>query len=360
MQTTSKRFESIDLLRGAALTVMFLVGRSSPIPQLRHGTWMTTTIGDLVYPAFLFLAGMSMSISIERARAAGLTPVNILVRFFRRIYLLFAIGVGLSALAAKAWVLQTGTLQSIAIALSLAVPVAFMHWRARLVAFVGFLALWTIVLTYLTLGDGEPTPWDPEHNLAAQIDTMLFGSFRGVEGLLGSCCASVFVVLGLIPGAWITEGRGQQWLTRTTALALACAALGFCLIGMGPESAWYVPPISRLSSASFTLLAGSMLMASVGAVVFALRGDVLPRGMRLVANVGGNSLVLFAAAKVFQEVVLKATSGEPPVHLVARIQAEVTTTLGATAGLLTSPFLKITLIYIVGALLARHRIRIKL
>jgi predicted acyltransferase len=72
---TSGRIASLDAFRGFAIASMVLVNNPGDwghlYAPLDHAAWNGWTFTDLVFPFFLFAAGMSMAVSIERRSRAG-------------------------------------------------------------------------------------------------------------------------------------------------------------------------------------------------------------------------------------------------------------------------------------------------
>lgn len=71
------RSDGLDSLRGATVAAMLLVnnpGSWDPqviLPQLQHAAWNGWTCTDLVFPFFLFVVGVSLSLSLRRRGASG-------------------------------------------------------------------------------------------------------------------------------------------------------------------------------------------------------------------------------------------------------------------------------------------------
>jgi predicted acyltransferase len=66
-----QRLVSLDLLRGLAVIGMIIVnemaGMESPVyPLLLHSRWNGLTIADVVFPAFLFMVGVSIPLVFKR------------------------------------------------------------------------------------------------------------------------------------------------------------------------------------------------------------------------------------------------------------------------------------------------------
>src|ERR1700732_886348 len=71
------RLMSLDLFRGATIAGMILVNNSGDEPSsywpLRHAEWNGWTPTDLVFPFFLFIVGVSMTLSFASRVSRGVT-----------------------------------------------------------------------------------------------------------------------------------------------------------------------------------------------------------------------------------------------------------------------------------------------
>ena len=70
-----QRLVSLDLLRGLAVIGMIIVnemagqqGNGPVYPTLLHSHWNGLTVADVVFPAFLFMVGVSIPLSLRRKR----------------------------------------------------------------------------------------------------------------------------------------------------------------------------------------------------------------------------------------------------------------------------------------------------
>src|SRR5881398_1450045 len=74
-ETASERLISLDVFRGMTIAGMVLVNNPGTSPvywPLDHAEWNGLTPTDWIFPFFLFIVGVSISISLgRRARAGG-------------------------------------------------------------------------------------------------------------------------------------------------------------------------------------------------------------------------------------------------------------------------------------------------
>jgi predicted acyltransferase len=75
MGTVKERLASLDAFRGATIAAMLLVnnpGTSTAVyPALRHAEWHGWTFTDLIFPFFLWIVGVAMTISFGKRVARG-------------------------------------------------------------------------------------------------------------------------------------------------------------------------------------------------------------------------------------------------------------------------------------------------
>lgn len=230
--STTARWASIDALRGLTVAAMLLVNNPGDwghvYAPLLHAHWHGVTPADLVFPMFLFVVGVSISLALsprlERGEATSALAKVVLLRAAR------IAGLGLLLHLCAQWAFDLphyrvmGVLQRIGLCFAAAGLIA-LHARSR--------AQWTILTTLLVgyavllVGGGSLAPFD---NIASRIDHALLGvhvyqvdpaTGRGhdPEGLASTFGALATTLLGLRAGQWLREGR-VCWLWGAGAITL--------------------------------------------------------------------------------------------------------------------------------------------
>lgn len=180
------RLASVDALRGLTVAAMLLVNDPGDwghvYAPLEHADWNGCTPTDLVFPFFLFVVGVSLSLSLGPRIDAGADA-----RALRRTVWLRALRIvllGLLLHAVAHWAMDTrafrpfGVLQRIGICFAAAGLLAI-HTRPR----SQWLTFAAILIGYwLAMAWGGPLT--KEGNLASRIDTALLGSRSD------NCCPS--------------------------------------------------------------------------------------------------------------------------------------------------------------------------
>jgi predicted acyltransferase len=245
------RLASIDALRGfdmlwicggravveaaAALTGWRALEVASR--QMRHVEWDGFTFWDLIFPLFLFLAGVSFPFSLASRRARGDSEGRIRAHVLRRGLVLVALGVlynvgpsfDLSDLR------YASVLGRIGLAWMLAALIAVRWgWRGQLgwIAAI-LLGYWALLTLVPVPGQGAPS-LEPGRTLADWLDrTLLPGRLhRGVrdpEGILSTLPAVATGLAGMLAGramkAPLVPGRRLAGLVLVGLAALALGGL---------------------------------------------------------------------------------------------------------------------------------------
>ncbi len=91
---------SLDFFRGITIAAMILVNDPGSwehiYPPLEHSEWNGWTPTDLIFPFFLFIVGVSMTLSFASRVSRGVTRRALAIHVMRRSALIFAIGLFLN------------------------------------------------------------------------------------------------------------------------------------------------------------------------------------------------------------------------------------------------------------------------
>src|SRR6516225_11329702 len=76
-EKATTRLVSLDAFRGATIALMVLVNNAGSgrdaYPQLEHAEWHGWTITDTVFPSFVWIVGVALTLSLSKRLAAGMS-----------------------------------------------------------------------------------------------------------------------------------------------------------------------------------------------------------------------------------------------------------------------------------------------
>jgi predicted acyltransferase len=360
-----RRLVSIDVLRGLALAGMLLVNNRAPVGEpplwLSHVDWEGLRFADVVFPAFLFVAGVSLAFSF--GRRAGQHPAWVWAHFVVRVAALVAIGLALNHFTYGEPLRMPGVLQRIGLALLIAAPFARLKPGWIVAAAAVLLAAHGVALARIVPpGDIDPALRAFEA-LPRLIDTAVFGAEHlhpsgfDPEGLLGLVSSAGQVLLGAAVGRTLHEhprsARALVWL----ALA-GCAAF---IAGWGLDP--WLPVVKKLWTPSFVLVTSGA--ATVALVALYALADWL-KGERLVvwvAPLGRNALAAYvgaAALTLWLRGIEVASPSGKSITAISALAAGFVSAFGPAAGALAYSAAHVVVIYAAASALDRARLYIKL
>ena len=268
----SNRLFSLDVFRGATIAAMILVnnpGTDVAYVPLEHAHWNGWTPTDLIFPFFLFIVGVSLTLSFQARLKKGGSLRTLLIHTVRRSAIIFLIGLFLNGFPhfhLATWRVA-GVLQRIAVAY-LAASIITLYARTRNIALwvAGLLVGYWVAMRFIPVpGLGMPGTdmplLAPDGNLSWYIDKLyLPGRFyektRDPEGILSTVPAIATALIGVLTGEWL---RRTMNATKKVAGMLAFGAAG--IVAGQIWNIWF-PINKKLWTSSFVLFtAGCALIA---------------------------------------------------------------------------------------------------
>ncbi|MBL8311838.1 MAG: hypothetical protein JNL19_15565 [Burkholderiales bacterium] len=244
-------------------------------PPLRHAAWNGCTFTDWIFPFFLFIVGVSMALSIDRARTTGVSPRTLLLKLWRRSLLIVAIGLALNFIPAfdvSTWRLP-GVLQRIGLCSMIAAP-AVLVWRSRGLGVLALCLLAAYALVMLTV----PVPdvngvviagaLEPGRDVGAFIDRRLLGGHLwsqsktwDPEGLLSTLPAVATLLMGALTGRWLLTQRAPAvtavWMMLAGLISLYVGVVLDTLLMPTNKSLWTPSYVAYTGGWALLLLAAS-------------------------------------------------------------------------------------------------------
>ena len=239
----SKRLVSLDVLRGLTIAGMILVNDPGSweyvYAPLLHAEWHGCTPTDLVFPFFLFMVGVAISIALGKRIAAGADAKALAYKIVKRSAIIFLIGLLLSGFPSYdlSSIRIPGVLQRIAL-VYLFCSLIFINttWIGQLRWAVSLLVVYWFLMNFIPVpGVGDPN-LDPTTNLGAWLDNLLLHGHLwsqtkvwDPEGILGTIPAISTGLSGILVGhllkSQLTEERKVIWLFIAGAISIVLALL---------------------------------------------------------------------------------------------------------------------------------------
>lgn len=274
---TSQRLYSLDALRG--FDMFWIMGAAgvfanlakitgSPIwggiaAQLTHPAWDGFLMFDLIFPLFLFMAGVSTPFSIDSQRAKGKSREQLLLRVIKRGLILVLIGViynnRLQALVPLENIRFPSVLGRIGLAYMFA-NIIYLYARktSQYIWFIGILIGYWLLLKFTSAPGFPMGDLTMEGNFASFIDrTIIPGKlYKGIhdpEGLMATIPAISTGLLGIFTGNLLRSDKFAQ--TRKT---LIMVVVGVVMLALAQLWNLDFPINKNLWSSSFVLHVGGI------------------------------------------------------------------------------------------------------
>lgn len=237
--------------------------------QLTHPDWNGFHFYDLIFPLFLFLAGVATPYSVGRELEKGTPKSKLLLRVIRRGLILVLLGIiannGLH-IRPIAEIRFPSVLGRIGLAYMFAnIIYLYTKQRGQIIWFCSLLIGYWLLLMFNSAPGFAPGDLTIEGNFASYIDRMVIPGklYRGIhdpEGLVSTIPAISTGLLGILAGNLLKHGTMSQ---RRKSLWLAITGVVFLILSY----IWdLVFPINKnLWSSSFVLHVGgwSLLLLSL-------------------------------------------------------------------------------------------------
>ena len=273
--------------------------------QLHHTPWNGFTFYDIIFPLFIFIAGISMPFSFEKHMEhagvnAAIAKKNIYRSLIKRTIILIFLGMvvnGLFKWQSYENTRMASVLGRIALSCFFAAIIYLnSSLRTQLIWFAGLLLLYWAAMMWIPVPGYGAGILTPEGNLEAYIDRILLPGklHRAVydpEGLLSTIPAIGSAMLGVFTGQFL---RKEKLTSVKKVVVLIGAGIGLLLLG----SLWSIVfPINKnMWTSSFVLYAGgwSMLLFALFYYVIDVAG--LKKWSMPLVWIGCNSILIYMAA----------------------------------------------------------------
>jgi predicted acyltransferase len=229
--------------------------------QLTHVEWEGLVFYDLIFPLFVFIAGVSLPFSISRRLEQGASRGAVAGHLAWRAAILFLLGIIYNGGMGDGWsdIRVFSVLGRIAIS-SLGAGLIYLYFRPRgqVVWFAAALIGYWAALTFIPVPEYGAGDYSRMGNLTRYVDQMLLigrphfaDAGFDPEGILSAIPAVGTCLLGVFCGQILqrTDWQSFRKLATIAALGLACLITGY---------AWgqSFPIVKNIWTSSFVLAAG--------------------------------------------------------------------------------------------------------
>jgi predicted acyltransferase len=307
-ETPPARLVSLDAFRGATMALMVLVntpGGPDSYGPLNHSEWNGWTITDMVFPSFLWIVGVAITLSLGKRIESGVPKSRLFLQVLRRACVIFCLG--LISYAPPDFNLSTqrllGVLQRIAICYLIACAIYLTtRWRTQIVWIVALLAsYWLIMMLAPAPGYGAGD-LAVGHNIANYVDRIVLGAHNykhtkdwDPEGIISTLPSIATALLGVMAGHILKLKRDLS--ERTTWLYLA----GSVLIALGLICDIWLPINKKLWTSSFSLFMAGMDFVIFAGFVWLIDGRGYQRYARPLVIMGMNAIAVYLASEFVEE-----------------------------------------------------------
>lgn len=310
----NNRLLSLDAFRGFTIAAMLLVNNPGDwghlYGPLGHAAWHGWTFTDWIFPFFVFISGISMTMSLGRRAELGDSKSALLAQTVRRGLTIIAIGLLLNLIPSFNFdtVRIPGVLQRLGLCTILTAPlVLWFNWRQQLAWIVGLLAAYSLVMLCVPVPDAlgvvHTGSLAKGEDVGAWLDRLLMDGHLwrqaktwDPEGLLSTVPAVASQLSGVLVGHWLASKRQPiekaMWLM---VAGLACLWAGQLL------DAWLMPINKSLWTPSYVMLMAGWSCLTFGVFFWLLDAMPLPMQRAQMARLahplvvfGMNALFIFA------------------------------------------------------------------
>ena len=323
----SQRLVSLDALRGFDMFwimsgegIIHALAKATNWPffvwlsgQLHHTVWNGITFYDMIFPLFLFIAGVSTPYSLQKKiQQAGVDHAkdlpwaakkNIYLTMLKRTLILLLLGMvvnGLLKFNGYPNIRFASVLGRIGLAWFFA-GLIYLNFstRGQAVWFAGLLlGYWAAMMLIPVPGYGAGV-LTMDGSLESYIDRLLLpgrlhDKIHDPEGVLSTIPAIGTALLGVFTGSFLQSGRPRLSMLQKSGIM---AVAGLLLIGLG--SLWNItfPINKRLWTSSFVLYVGGFSLLFL--TVFYILVDVwgFKKWAQPFVWIGSNSILIYLCAE---------------------------------------------------------------
>ena len=273
---TTERLHSLDILRGFDMFWItggvYLFDKLAKFTnwgfleafthQLKHAKWNGFTLYDLIFPLFMFIAGVAIPYALQAKREKGVPKSTLYKKVIRRLVLLVILGfiyngflrLNFENMRYASVLGQIGFSYFFASLIFLNIK----HMRSLIIWVAGILVGYGIIQLFIPVPGVGAGILTPEGCINGYVDRMLLpgrlhgGSFDP-EGILSIISATGITLMGTIAGKILRNNNIDQ---NRKVIILTLTGVGLFILGLILKN-WY-PVIKKCWTSTYSLYAGGI------------------------------------------------------------------------------------------------------
>ncbi len=317
------RLSSLDAFRGITIAGMILVNNPGSwkhvYAPLRHAEWHGWTPTDLVFPFFLFIVGVSVSLALTKRMTRGDSLSALYFKIFKRSIILFALGILLRLLFHFDFdnLRIPGVLQRIAICyLVSALIFSRVGTKGRMAIAFFLLVAYYLALKFIPVPGYGPGVLDQEGNLCGYIDSKLLAGHLykpnfDPEGILSTFPAIATTLLGTLTGDWLRSSRNV--LQKAGGLLVSGTVLTASGLLLHP----LFPMNKQLWTSTFVLFTAGAALILLGFCFFLMDGFGWKKWASPFLVLGTNAIFVYVCSTIMVKllVLIKVSTNQGQITL---------------------------------------------
>ncbi len=305
------RLLSLDVFRGMTIAGMVLVNNPGTwgaiYSPLAHAEWHGATPTDYVFPFFLFIVGIAITLALGKRVEQGEINRDIYTKIFRRALIIFALGLFLAVFpfynfTKGEWldisnVRIMGVLQRIAVCYFVASLIFIRtNWKQQAIIATALLLVYWALMTLINVPGCEITTFnDKACNLAAYLDRLILtenhiwksSKVFDPEGLLSTLPSIATTLAGVLCGHWLRSKKDDN--EKVAAMFF----FGVVLTAFGWAWGFWFPINKSLWTSSYVIYTAGLALCFLGFCYWLIDIKGYRRWAKPFVIFGVNALALF-------------------------------------------------------------------
>ena len=313
---SKERLQSLDVLRGFDMFWIIgggaLLGALAKIAdwnwlnavakQLHHVDWNGFRAWDLIFPLFMFIAGVAIPYAITSKREKGVTKSKLVRKVFRRMILLVAFGLvyngvlknGFPDMRAASVLAQIGIsyfFASLIVIYTDSITPRY-YWLAGILAGIAILQLFVPVPGFgagVITPEGSINAWIDQHFLPGRL---IYGTYDP-EGVLCIISATSVTLMGTFAGNIL---RRKGFSPDKKALILLISGLSLVIVAVALSPVY--PIIKKIWTVPFNMLTAGISFLLLALFYFIIDVKGWKKGTLFFRVIGLNSITIYLGVRI--------------------------------------------------------------